>query len=96
MQGGDSFVKRLSVTGLAMAPPSSDPAYFSTQWAQFCVRPLMEVLCIDTPTSLVPGSHECAQAPVVVGNNGSMDSGEKKAWFEAQLCHLLALGARAT
>lgn len=58
-----------------MAPPSSDPAYFSTQWVQVCVGPLMEVLCKDTPISLVPGSHECAQAPVLVGYDGSMDSG---------------------
>lgn len=80
------------VTVLIRVTLSSDPTDFSAQWARYRVGRLTEGLCVDRPTPLVPGSHECAQAPVLVGDDRSMDSGDKEAWFEAQLCHSLALG----
>lgn len=92
MQDGKASVKHFSIT----VSLSSDPAHFSTQWGWYQVGPFTEGLCVDIPTSLVQGSHKCAQAPILVGDDGSMDSSDKKAWFEAQLCHLLALGPRTT
>lgn len=92
MQGGKASVKHFSI----IVSLSSDPTRFSTQWVWYQVGPFTEGLCVDIPTSLVQGSYECAQAPILVGGDGSMDSSDKKAWFEAWLCHLLALGPGTT
>lgn len=92
MQSGKASVKHFSIT----VSLSSDPARFSIQRDWYQVGRFTEGLCVDIPTSLVQGSYECAQAPILVGDDGSMDSSDKKAWFEAQLCHLLALGPGTT
>lgn len=47
------------------------------------VVPFTEGLCVDTSTSLVSeGNRECAQATVMIGDDGSMDNGDKKLGFE--------------
>lgn len=61
-----------------LTPLTSQPSELD-----YGVVPFTEGLCVDTSTSLVPrGNRECAQAPVLIGDDGSMDNGDKKLGFE--------------
>lgn len=87
MKGGESS-GRISLLPCWSLPSALYPcSRVTTQWAQYQIACLTEGLCVDMVPSLGQGCCEHTQGPVLMGDDASGDSRDKKVWFEAWLCH---------